>query len=235
MGNVYNDRFDMNKTYNPGWGDTNNVPRDDYERALDSYEYVRQLAPNYVQMHHQVGNLHMRRAEYAMSQGRAEEADFYMRKALTRFYLYQAIDPVFEPNYFRIGQIYMIWAQRAQQQGRPAEAQANFEKAAETYETLINAPKCAVARRLLDKDYLRKSILSYQSYVQIDDEPLAHKHESAEAYTNLANAYFMLERWRDAQKAYLRALALNPDFAQAKTNLAVLAQKVRPAAAPAKR
>ena len=31
----------------------------------------------------------------------------------------------------------------------------------------------------------------------------------------------------DAVKAYQRALALNPDFAQAKTNLAVLYQKVR--------
>ncbi|MCX5797438.1 MAG: tetratricopeptide repeat protein [Elusimicrobia bacterium] len=227
MGNVYNDRFNMNKVYNPGWGDAGNAPRDDYERALDSYEYVRQFAPNYVQMHHQVGNLHMRRAEWAMSQGRVEESDRYLRKALTRFYMYQAIDPVFEPNYFRIGQIYMIWAQRAQQQGRKDEARANFEKAVETYEMLIDAPKCAVDRSLLDKAYLRNSILSYQPYVQIDDAPLAHKHESAEAYTNLANAYFMLERWKDAEKAYRRALVINPGFAQASTNLAVLGQKMR--------
>jgi O-antigen ligase/tetratricopeptide (TPR) repeat protein len=227
MGNVYNDRFDMRKAYNPGWGDTNNVPRDDYERALDSYEYVRQFAPNYVQMHHQVGNLHMRRAEWAMSQGRADEADLYLRKALTRFYMYQAIDPVFEPNYFRIGQIYMIWAQRAQQQGRKDEARGYFEKAAENYETLINAPKCAVDPALLARGYLRNSILSYQTYVELPGEAPTHKHESAEAYTNLANAYFMLERWKDAENAYQRALAINPGFAQARTNLAVLSQKVR--------
>ncbi|MDD5629670.1 MAG: O-antigen ligase family protein, partial [Elusimicrobia bacterium] len=166
MGNVYNDRFDMRNIYNPGWGDTGEVPRDDYERALDAYEYVRRLAPNYVQMHHQVGNLHMRRAEWSMSQGRADEADRYLKKALTRFYLYQAVDPVFEPNYFRIGQVYMIWAQRAQQQGRRDEARANFAKAAETYEMLISAPRCAVDRSLLDKDYLLKTILSYQRYVE---------------------------------------------------------------------
>lgn len=227
MGNVYNDRFDMRKVYNPGWGDTNETPRDDYERALDSYEYVRRLAPNYVQMHHQVGNLHMRRAEWAVSQGRFDEADSYFRKALTRFYMYQAIDPVFEPNYFRIGQIYMLWAQRAQQQGRKDEARLDFEKAADTYEMLINAPKCAVEPALLGKDYLKNSILSYQTYVKPEGQPFIHKHESAEAYTNLANAYFMLERWKDAEKAYLSALALDPNSAQAKTNLAVLHQKVR--------
>jgi tetratricopeptide (TPR) repeat protein len=180
-------------------------------------------------MHHQVGNLHMRRAEWAMSQGRVEEADLYLRKALTRFYMYQAIDPVFEPNYFRIGQIYMIWAQRALQQGRRDEARANFEKAAETYEMLIHAPKCAVEPALLARGYLRKSILSYQPYVELPGEAPTHKHESAEAYTNLANAYFMLERWKDAENAYQRALALNPGYAQARTNLAVLDQKMRSA------
>ena len=121
----------------------------------------------------------------------------------------------------------MIWAQRAQQQGRKDEARANCVKAAETYEMLINAPKCAVDPALLEKPFLRHSILSYQRYVQIPGEPLSHKHESADGYTNLANAYFMLERWRDAEQAYQRALALNSGFAQARTNLDVLYQKMR--------
>src|SRR3989339_385711 len=201
MGNVYNDRFNMNKVYNPGWGDKNDIPRDAYERALDSYEDVRRLAPNYVQMHHQVGKLNLRRAEWAMNQGRAEEADLFLKKALTLYYMYQATAPVFEPNYFRIGQVYMVWAQRAQAQGRRDEARANFAKAAETYEMLIGAPRCHVDHSLLDRGYLRQSILSYQTYVKVGEEPLAHKHESAEAYTNLANAYFMLERWKDAEAA----------------------------------
>jgi O-antigen ligase/tetratricopeptide (TPR) repeat protein len=227
MGNVYNDRFNMNKIYNPGWGDKDNVPRDDYERALDSYDYVRRLAPNYVQMHHQVGNLHMRRAEWAMNNGRPQEAEQYLDKALTRFYLYQAIDPVFEPNYHRIGQIYMIRGQTAQQQGRAADARADFEKAVQNYEMFINAPRCAVAPSLMAKSYLKDTILSYQKYVKLDDEPITHKHESAEAYTNLANAYFMLDRWSESEKAYKRALVIRPDFQQAQNNLNVLYQKMR--------
>ncbi|MDD5657122.1 MAG: tetratricopeptide repeat protein, partial [Elusimicrobia bacterium] len=227
MGNVYNDRFNMTPVYNPAWGDTNNQPRDDYERALDAYDHVRRLAPNYVQMHHQVGNLHMRRAEWAMNNGRPQEAQAYLDRALTRFRMYQAVDPVFEPNYHRIGQIYMIRGQAAAQAGRREEARANFEAAARTYETFINAPQCAVDPGLLTKTYLRTSILSYHGYVRRDDGTYTHKHESAEAYTNLANAYFMLDRWADSELAYKRALAINPNFTQARNNLAVLYQKAR--------
>ncbi len=229
MGNVYNDRFDMNKVYNPGWGDADGQPRDDYERALDSYEYVRKLAPNYVQMHHQVGNLHMRRAEWALSHGHPEEADAFLEKALTRFYMYQAIDPVFEANYTRIGQIYMMRGQAAQEHGRAAEARGYFEKAARTYEMSITAPRCAVEPGLMEKKFLRTTILAYQTYLPAPEGRFVHRHETAEAYTNLANAYFLLDRWQESEQAYLRALTLNHDFQQAKNNLSVLYQKAKAA------
>lgn len=232
MGNVYNDRFDMNKGYHPEWGDTDNRPRDDYERALDAYEDVRRRAPNYVQMHHQVGNLHMRRAEWARNNGRPQEEDLYLKKALTRFYMYQALDPVFEPNYQRIGQIYMMWGQRAQQAGRWAEARADYQKAAEDFETSINAPKCAVAPALLAKDVLRRTILAYQTYVKADGGPLVHKHETAAAYGSLGNVYYMLGRRQEAEQAYLRALAIDPGFAQASNNLSVLYQQTRAGGRP---
>jgi len=214
MGNVYNDRFNMEKIYNPAWGDKNKVPRDDYERALDSYNEVRRLSPNYVQMHHQVGNLHMKRAEWAANNGHPEEVAIYLEKAMNRFRLYQAIDPVFPPNYYRMGQIYMI--------------RKDYAMAAKTYEDLIYAPKCQAEPSLLSKAVFRNKLLAYQEYKEEPGEPLpVHRHESAEAYTNLANAYFMLERYPDSEKAYLRALALDPNFNQAKTNLAVLQQKVK--------
>jgi tetratricopeptide (TPR) repeat protein len=178
-------------------------------------------------MHHQVGNLHMRRAEWAMNNNRPQEADIYLKRALTRFLMYQAIDPVFEPNYHRIGQIYMIWGQSASQNGRKEEARGYFEKAVQTYEMFINAPRCAIAPDLLDKNFLRTSILSYQRYVRRPDGTFTHKHESAEAYTNLANAYFMLERWNDSENAFRQALALNPNYVQAKNNLTVLYQKMK--------
>jgi O-antigen ligase/tetratricopeptide (TPR) repeat protein len=212
-GNVFNDRFNMDKVYNPNWGDKDSVARDDYERAMMSYDEVRKLSPNYVQMHHQVGSLHMKRAEWAMNHGQPQEAQAYLEKALNRFKLYQAIDPVFPPNYYRMGQVYMILKR--------------YGEAAKAYEDLINAGQCVVSPKLLATPWLRNSILSYQGYVDTPGEGVSHKHESAEAYAGLANAYYMMEEWERAEKAYLRALTLEPNFDNAKKNLSVLYQKVQ--------
>lgn len=214
MGNVFNDRFDMDKVYNPMWGDKDGVARDDYERALASYDEVRRLAPNYVQMHHQVGALHMKRAEWAMQHGHPEEAQLYLDRAMTRFRLYEAIDPVFAPNYYRMGQIYMI--------------EKKYDLAAKVYEDYIRADKCAVSPSLMKHPWLRRTILSYQTYVQEPGSPYpVHRHESAEAYTNLANAYYLGQHLGKAEAAYRHALALDPNFDQAKRNLSVVYGKAK--------
>lgn len=106
-GNVFNDRFNMEKAYRPEWGDTNNEARTDYDRAMESYEYVRSIAPNYVQMHHQVGNLYLKMYDYLMRQGKKDEAQAYLDKALARFSLYENLDPVYPPNYYRKAQVYI--------------------------------------------------------------------------------------------------------------------------------
>jgi O-antigen ligase/tetratricopeptide (TPR) repeat protein len=213
LGNVFNDRFNMTKAYLPNWGDTDNVPHDDYERAMYWYDEVRKLAPNYVQMHHQIGNLHLRRAEWATNNGHPEEAAKYLDMALTRFKLYYQIDPVFAPNYYRMAQVYMV--------------QKRFDLAAKTYQALIDADRCAADPKLLAKPWLRNSILSYQPYEFIGGE-WVHRHagvsrprESAEAYTSMANALFMDNRFPEAEQAYRTALSYEPTFEMAKKNLEV--------------
>ncbi|MFA6317929.1 MAG: tetratricopeptide repeat protein, partial [Elusimicrobiota bacterium] len=211
-GNVFNDRFDMRKLYNEAWGDRNNVSRDDYERALDAYDGVRRLAPNYVQHHHQVGVLHLKMAEHLNNTGRSAEAEKYLDRALTRFKLYEAIDPVFAPNFFRMGQIHMI--------------RKNYAEAVRAYDAAVNAPGCEVAPSLLSNETLRTSILSYQTYTPVAGEALPkHMHESSEAFMNLGNAYFMWEKWPEAEKAYKRALALNPKDESVRRNLGILYQR----------
>ncbi len=213
LGNVFNDRFNMTKAYLPNWGDTGNVPHDDYERAMYWYEEVRKLAPNYVQMHHQIGNLHLRRAEWATNNGRPEEAQKYLDLALMRFKFYNQIDPVFAPNFYRTAQIHMI--------------RKEYALAVKTYQALIDAQGCAVEPSLLAKPWLRSTILSYQSYEELDGL-WAHHHvgrarprESAEAYTSMANALFMDNLFLEAEQAYRIALSYDQNFDMAKKNLEV--------------
>ena len=214
MGNVFNDRFNMQKIYNPAWGDTNDVARDDYERALDAYNDVRKLSPNYVQMHHQVGALHRKRADWAMNNGHPEEVQRYLDRAMNRFRLYQAVDPVFGPNYILMAQVLIM--------------EKKYAEAARVYQDYILADKCAVAPSLVSKPWLRNSILAYQSYV---DEPglgsPVHRHESAEAYTNLANAYYFVGDLGKSEAAYRKALGLDPNFENAKRNLQAIYQKAK--------
>ncbi len=128
MGNVFNDRFDMEKKYKPQWGDKNDTPRTDYERAMAKYEKVRSMAPNYVQMHHQVGVLYLKMAEYYNKKGNAKKREEFLDKALARFNLYHNLDPVFEYNYYRKAQIYIFRKQ--------------YKKAEEEYMHYIMAPEC---------------------------------------------------------------------------------------------
>jgi tetratricopeptide (TPR) repeat protein len=122
------------------------------------------------------------------------------------------IDPVFAPNYYRMAQVYMIRKQ--------------FDLAAKTYQAYIDAERCAASASLLAKPWLRNSILSYQPYESLDGQ-WVRRHvgpgrlrESAEAYTSLANALFMGDRFEEAEQAYRTALSYEPTFDMAKKNLA---------------
>lgn len=128
MGNVFTDRFNMARVYMPAWGDKNQQPRTDFERAYEMYEKVRSLAPNYVQMHYQMGTLYLKMAEYLRSEGKLNEASEYYDKALYRFSIYQNLDPVFPYTFYRKAQIYVM--------------KGEFKKAEEEYLNYINAYKC---------------------------------------------------------------------------------------------
>ena len=244
LGNVFNDRFNMTKVYEPRWGDKDNVPMDDYERALYWYNEVRRLSPNYVQMHHQVGNLHLRRAQWAQDPANhrpPEESLHYLDLAINRFRMYQQIDPVFPPNFYRLAQVYIL--------------EKKYDEAIKVYEQFIDAEKCAADPKLLANDFLRRTILSYQPYTT-EDGRWVHRHagpwapkDAAEAYTSLANAHYLAEQSAakdaanhliSAEGYYKKALAFDPTFENAKRNLEIVYRKaqaegrLRKAAPPAK-
>jgi tetratricopeptide (TPR) repeat protein/O-antigen ligase len=205
-GNVFNDRFNMTKIFNPNWGDVNNEPRNDFERALDAYSQVRAQAPNYVQSHHQMGVLFMKKSDWERARGDAAQAEKDLDTALHWFQMYHDIDPVFTPNYFRMGHIYMMRGQ--------------YDKAAEAYRELIEAPKCRIAPRLFAKPGLRRTIFAYLNQMQYEGA-WTHRHESPDAYLQLGNALFLAGKFPEAEKAFKGALRLDPNNEAAKRNLQI--------------
>jgi tetratricopeptide (TPR) repeat protein len=142
--------------------------------------------------------------------------------------MYRQIDPVFPPNYFRLAQVYIM--------------EQRYDDAIKTYESLIDAVECGVNPKLLAKDSLRNTILSYQAYIQ-EDGKWVHRHampathEGSEAYTSLANAHYLAEQnspGKDvaghlvaAELYYKKALAYDPAFANAKSNLEIVYRKAQ--------
>lgn len=132
-GNVFKDRLfrnglELTSVYNPVWGDVNNIPRTDYDRALDAYEQTRRRAPNYVQMHYQMGELYMKMAGYYMSKGDKQNFDTYLDKAMARFNLYHNLDPVWPYTYYSRAQIFSY--------------RGDYEAAVRELQENIDAPYC---------------------------------------------------------------------------------------------
>lgn len=213
-GNVFNDRFNMTKLYNENWGDVNKVPRDDFERALDAYKQVHAQAPNYVQSHHQLGVLYMKKADWERSRGNAAQAEKDLDTALDWFKKYYNIDPVFPPNYYRMGHVYMMRRQ--------------YDKAVEVYKELIEAPKCALSPALASKAWVRRSIFAYLQVKDYDGTGAwSHRHETPDAYLQLGNAYFLAGKLPESEKAYRSGLRLDPANEALQKNMQLLYNRAK--------
>ncbi len=81
---------------------------EEWNFAEQAYERTKELAPNYVQTHHQVGLLYVKRAELYREWGDNLKMKENYQIALKNFYRYKMLDPVFPPNYDRIAQILLM-------------------------------------------------------------------------------------------------------------------------------
>jgi len=89
-------------------------------KGLETYEWTKQLAPNYVQTHHQVGLIYLKMGDQANYWGDRKQTEKYWNLALKNFGLYRNLDPVFPPNYYRIAYIHYM--------------RHEYEKAAQAYQ-----------------------------------------------------------------------------------------------------
>ncbi|MFB0527651.1 MAG: tetratricopeptide repeat protein [bacterium] len=209
MGNVYNDRWDMKKMYDPRWDsvelrqkyffpsihkllygteeDPKN-PRTDADRALVKYTDLKKLAPNYVQVHFQQGSLYTKLNEWD--------------RAIEDFEKYLALDPVYAPTYFKMGWCYV-------QKKEWAKAEEVYLKAVEWN------PKLTQAYINLGNVYFmqRKFVEAekwHKKAVELNDSDIS-------AHRSLATFYWNTNRRDLALKEWEKILELDPEDTQAKS------------------
>lgn len=76
-----------------------------WDEAEREYERLKAFAPNYVQTHHQMGTLYLKRMQMASQTGATEDVRRFGDIAMKNFELYRLLDPVFPPNHYRMAQI----------------------------------------------------------------------------------------------------------------------------------
>ncbi|MBI4054615.1 MAG: O-antigen ligase family protein [Elusimicrobia bacterium] len=196
-GNVFNDRFQMERQERFQWGDSTGKPRNDFERALDAYAEVRRIAPNYVQMHHQVGTLYLRRANYEINQKNMEGAEKYWKEALRFYQLYRNLDPVFFLNYQRMAQAYAV--------------RKHWDQAEKMYLDFIQAERCHVHRHETPEAYtllgnIRAMRQNFRGAEEAYRLALGLDPQYGEALKNLAALYHQTgaqEKLRSLKESYL--------------------------------
>jgi len=115
IGNVYNDwgsGFYSRSVEARNQGRTGEADRllaktnEVWDQAEKAYIQLKKLAPNYVQTHHQLGTLYLKRLEMDNALGKTDKAREDGATALRNFDLYRMLDPVYPPNFYRMAQIH---------------------------------------------------------------------------------------------------------------------------------
>ncbi len=182
MGNVFNDRWNMQKVYNPDWTDTNHNARDDAERALAKYSDVKKLAPNYVQVHFQEGVVYLKLGKW--------------EKAIEDFKKAHMLDPVFPLTYFKLAWAYI-------QLHKFSEAEKVYKEAIKWHPDNIQ-----VYLNLANVYYIqKKNKEAEQTYKRI----LSFNPNNFPALKNLAILYFKTNQKELSKRYFYKALALNPN------------------------
>ncbi len=194
MGNILNDRFIMYKTFHSLFDD-DKITRDDSERAIAKYDDVKRFAPNYVQVHYQTGLIYLKLGEYYAQKERYDIAKSWENyfKAIENFEKYREIDPVFDQTYLRIAYVYIKLG--------------DFKKAEETYLAHIDSPN--ICRR-------------GGNNILWEDWSIRRLHEYSETAVNLGNAYYVQNKFSEAEQFYRQAIKYNPRNINAWKNLLVL-------------
>ena len=203
-----------------------------FDLSLKAYADTRKLGPNYVQMHHQVGNIYHERgdflnnlAPFAEHYGRKDLAEEYKKKSveywnksIEYYHLYYKIDPVFDQNFYRLAQVYI-------QLG-------NVDQAEQTYLDHIEAKECKKKYHRLFGGFVKPNSITYPT-CRYDIAGIRHTHDvvnnaKPEVWEILGDFYSytkpMVPR---AERCYLKGVELYPTSVDFQKRLASFYQRVQ--------
>ncbi len=106
-GMFYISRLDMSRSYKPEEGDSDFLPRNDFERGLASFEDAAKISPNNALLAYHVGALYNAAAVYYMQNGDGQKAMAFFRQAEYNFNKALLTDPVFDSTYYNLANIAM--------------------------------------------------------------------------------------------------------------------------------
>lgn len=193
-----------------------------WDKSEAAYVGTKKLAPNYVQTHHQMGLLYVKRAEQAAQWGDMQASREMYQKALENFRLYNMLDPVFVPNFDRIVQIllmdgkidesielYKVALHYNDEVGRRIHRTDNFKDR-------VSAIALSLAK--LHFNRASRQTNNFDPKSPDVDEAIKYFRMSADNAPNNLEAWkglgFLLERagrGPEAQAAYQKALEISPN------------------------
>ncbi len=155
LGNVYNDRWQQG----------------DDQRALEKYDEVIKMAPNYVMVHYQRGIVYMKTQKY--------------RESVEEFQQALQLDPVYPQTYFRLGLIYINTQQLDKALDNFAQAARLEPNSADIHVSLANVYFMQHKLDIAEKEYLQA--------VKLDQYNI-------NAHRNLGLLYLRLNRRVEARR-----------------------------------
>lgn len=198
------------------------------ENALDQYEKVLQLIPNYPPAYFQMGMFYSKRKN--------------IKKAVEMYQQAIQYDPGYQKAKYNLGTLYLsskrwgdarlLFEQLLQsgknnaavhfQLGRAAYAEKDYQKALHEYQLAVAGKKERYPEAYLNMGLVYKRIKQYDMAIEAYMTALKQKKNYSRAWYNLGLIYKELKRDGDAEKAFLAAIEQNNSYAQAWFNLGVL-------------
>jgi Tfp pilus assembly protein PilF/O-antigen ligase len=225
FGNAFNRRWNLDRQYNPAWGDRGNIPRNDPERAMEQYEYIIAQAPHFTEIDFELGDYYMKLGD--------------IDRALSCYKDYKRYKPYFTKIHYMLANVYVAkkdWADAAESYkdalelnqkftmaylelsavyhklGKDDLSAEMFDHAQELSPDKVHLAMADIWQRLGENDRAQASVMAR----------LAQDSTDARPYARLGWSFIEKKEWPKAIEMYEKAVRFNPKHAPAWVNLSNL-------------